>query len=190
MSLIAPGRNLVLIGLMGAGKSTVGRVIADLIDRPFTDTDAMVEQEAGLSIPEIFAQHGERHFRALESEAVRWVSALRGQVIAVGGGAVSTPGNATQLRMSGDLVLLDADPAVLAERVGAQAQGRPVVAGAQDVTARLADLRRRRAADYADAAAFTVRTDGVTPTEVAGAILDWADDQPGLLTRDERELRG
>ena len=185
MNVITPGRNLVLIGLMGAGKSTVGRLLAERLHRPFADTDAIVEEEAGLSVAEVFAQHGERAFRDLESEAVRRVSALRGQVIAVGGGAVSTPGNATQLRMSGDLVLLDADPAVLAGRVAGEAASRPMVADADDVTARLADLRRRRDDDYAGAASFTVRTDGRTPEEVAAEILDWAAHQPGLLTSDE-----
>lgn len=185
MNVITPGRNLVLIGLMGAGKSTVGRLLAERLNRPFADTDAIVEEEAGLSVAEVFAQHGERAFRDLESEAVRRVSALRGQVIAVGGGAVSTPGNATQLRMSGDLVLLDADPAVLSGRVAGDAASRPMVADADDVTARLAELRRRRDADYAGAASCTVRTDGRTPEEVTAEILDWAAHQPGLLTWDE-----
>lgn len=188
MNVITPGRNLVLIGLMGAGKSTVGRILADRLGRPFADTDAIVADEAGLAVAEIFAQQGERAFRDLESEAVRRVSALRGQVIAVGGGAVSTPGNATQLRMSGDLVLLDADPAVLAERVGQGAVDRPMVADADDITARLDELRRRRDRDYA-AATFTLRTDTLTPEAVADEILDWARHQPGLLTRDEVVLR-
>ncbi|MEX2618626.1 MAG: shikimate kinase [Egibacteraceae bacterium] len=185
MSVIAPGRNLVLIGLMGAGKTTVGRLLAERLGRPFADTDAIVVEEADQAIPEIFAQQGERAFRELEAEAVRRVSALRGQVIAVGGGAVSTPGNATQLRMSGDLVLLDADPAVLAERVGRGAADRPMVAGAEDVTARLAELRRRRDRDYAGAAAFTVATDTMDPDAIVEMILEWARGQAGLLSWDE-----
>ncbi|HVL99525.1 MAG TPA: shikimate kinase [Egibacteraceae bacterium] len=187
MDLIAPGRNVVLIGLMGAGKSTVGRILAERLGRPFVDTDDLVEDEAGMAIRDIFAEKGERAFRSLESEAVRRVSALRGQVVAVGGGAVSTPGNATQLRMTGDLVLLDADPAVLAERLGTDVEDRPMVAEADDLAARLAELRRRRDHDYARAASCTVRTDGRTPEEVADAILDWARHRPGLLSRDERE---
>lgn len=187
MNVITPGRNLVLIGLMGAGKTTVGQLLAERLARPFVDTDAIVEQQAGLAVSEIFSQRGERAFRALESEAVRHVSALRGQVIAVGGGAVSTPGNSTQLRMSGDLVLLDADPAVLADRVAEDPLARPLVAEAEDVTARLAELRRRRDGDYAAAASLTVPTDARTPDEIADEILSWAAHRPGLLTLDERE---
>lgn len=190
MSVITPGRNLVLIGLMGAGKSTVGRLLAERLGRPFTDTDAIVEEEAGLTIPEIFAQQGERGFRALEAEAVRWVSALRGQVIAVGGGAVSTPGNATQLRMTGDLVLLDAEPAVLAGRMGEETPARPLVADAEDVAARLAELRRRRHDDYVTAAAHTVRTDAKSPEDAVADILEWARHREGLLTWEEREISG
>lgn len=187
MSVITPGRNLVLIGLMGAGKSTVGRLLAERLGRPFVDTDAIVEAEADLTIPEIFSQQGERAFRALEAEAVRRVSALRGQVVAVGGGAVSTPGNATQLRMTGDLVLLDAEPGVLAERLGQETAARPMVADADDVAARLGELRRSRADDYDSAAAHTVRTDARTPEDIAADILDWARHRQGLLTWEELE---
>lgn len=186
MNVITPGRNLVLIGLMGAGKSTVGRLVAERLGRPFVDTDAIVEEEAGMAVGEIFTQRGERAFRRLESEAVRRVSTLRGRVVAVGGGAVSSPDNATQLRMSGDLVLLDADPAVLAQRLSGQTGERPLVAEADDVAARLAELRDRRRDDYARAASFTVATDGRAPDDVVEEILRWALERPGLLARDER----
>lgn len=190
MDAITPGRNLVLIGLMGAGKSTVGRLLAELLGRPFFDTDALVEKEAGRTVPEIFAEQGERVFRSLEAEVVRAVSALRGRVIAVGGGAASTPGNVTQLRMSGDLVLLDAEPAVLAERTAGTEGERPLLDGAGDQAARLAELRRQRDGDYTRAAAVTVRTDGRTPEDIAGEILAWAVHQPGLLAADERPSPG
>lgn len=185
MNVINPGRNLVLIGLMGAGKTTVGRLLAERLDRPFCDTDAMVEAETGRRVADIFADDGERVFREHEAEAVRHVAALHGQVVAAGGGAVCTPGNATQLRMTGELVLLDADPSVLAERVG-RGNLRPMVAGAEDVAERLADLRRRRDADYADAAHHTVHTDGKTPEDIVEEILQWARQRQGLLSRDER----
>ena len=188
MSLLAPGRNLVLIGPMGAGKTTVGRLLADRLRRPFADTDAMVEREAGRPVREIFDESGERAFRALESEMVRRVSALRGQVIAVGGGALGDPLNLTHLRSTGDLVLLDAPPEALAERVGGggDAAARPLLRGADDLAARLASLRDLRDADYNAAAAHPVETAGKTPEEVAAEVLAWARTRPGLLSRDER----
>ena len=183
MSVIAPGRNLVLIGLMGAGKTTVGRLLAERLGRPFTDTDALVEAEEGVTIDEIFVARGERHFRELEAAMVRHVAALRGQVIAVGGGAVMDPANVTHLRSTGDLILLDGNPDELAERVGDGA-GRPLLEGGA-AAERLARLRTERAAAYADAASGVVDTSGRSAAEVADAVLAWAHRQPGLLSRDE-----
>lgn len=183
MSLITPGRNVVLIGLMGAGKSTVGRILAKRLGRPFADTDKLVERAAKASIPEIFEREGERGFRRLEAAAVRNVAALRGQVIAVGGGAVLDPANVTQLRATGDLVLLDADPKDLAQRT--RRRGRPLLDGVEDREARLLQLRSARAAAYTSAAAHVIDSSGRSPDEIADAVLLWASRQPGLLSRDE-----
>lgn len=186
MSVIAPGRNIVLIGLMGAGKSTVGRLLAGRLGRPFADTDALIEKDAGMSISEIFATYDERHFRRLEAEVVRQVAALRGQVVAVGGGAVLDPGNVTQLRSTSDLVLLDAPPDDLAQRLG-DASARPLLAG-EDVAERLDRLRMERAAAYSSAATAVVDTAGRSVEEVADVVLSWARRQPGLLSRDEVDV--
>lgn len=184
MSLLSPGRNIVLIGLMGAGKTTVGRLIAQRLGRPFVDTDEVVESDAHRSIAEIFAQDGERAFRRMESAAVRRVAALRGQVLAVGGGAVLDHGNVTQLRSTGDLVLLDADPSTLAARIP-DASTRPVLSDAGDTSAALARLREARAAAYSDAAGHAIDTTDRTPEQIADAVLEWARGQHGLLSRDE-----
>jgi len=186
MSLLAPGRNLVLIGMMGSGKSTVGRLLADRLGRPFVDTDAAVERATGARVAETFDRVGERTFRALESEQVRKVAALRGQVVAVGGGAVLDPSNVTFLRATGDLVLLDARPEELAARVGDD-QTRPLLAGTSDRIARLTTLRAARDEAYLAAAAHLVDTTGLPPEEVAQRVLDWAGFVPGLLTAAERE---
>lgn len=185
-SLLAPGRNLVLIGMMGAGKTAVGRLVAARLGRPFVDTDTLVMVEARKTIPQLFAEAGERAFRAYEAAAIRRVATLRGQVVAVGGGAVTDPANITSLRATGDLVLLDASPAVLAERVAA-GRGRPLLDGAEDLAARLGELRARRDGAYRGAASHTVDTTARTLDEVAEEVLAWAQAQPGLLSRDERE---
>jgi shikimate kinase len=187
MSVITPGRNIVLAGLMGSGKTTVGRLVADRLGRPLFDTDAEVEREAGRTIPEIFTEQGERGFRDLESEAVRAVSALRGRVVAVGGGAVLRPANVTHLRSTGDIVILDAPPEVLASRVGAGGD-RPLLADADDRVERLARLRSEREAAYRAAASGVIDTAGKTPEAVAEDVLAWARNRPGLLAREERDL--
>lgn len=189
MSLLAPGRNLVLIGLMGVGKSTVAPIVGARLGRPVVDTDAIIEAEAGKPVAQLFAELGERAFRAVESERVRHTAALRGQVVAVGGGAVLDSGNVTQLRSTGDLVLLDAVPATLAARVGEDASERPLLEG-RDAEATLAALRRERDAVYAAAAAHAVDTTDRSPEQVADEVLDWAVHVPGLLSREERSELG
>lgn len=188
-SLLSPGRNLVLVGMMGTGKSTVGRILAGRLDRPFVDTDAAIETRTGRTVAQLFAELGERRFRALEAEEVRGVAALRGQVVAVGGGAVLDPANVTHLRGTGDLVLLDGDPAALAARIAAQ-QGddpaRPLLAAHADPAAALAALRRAREDAYLAAASHTIDTTAADPDEVADAVLWWARLVPGLLTPPER----
>ena len=188
MSVLLPGRNLVLIGLMGAGKSTVGEILARRLGRPLVDTDEMVEAEAGKPIKEIFAEEGERGFRDRESLAIRRVSALRGQVVSVGGGALLERANARDLRMTGDLVLLDAPAEVLSERLDVEGTAeRPLLTDADDLTERLAHLLAERRADYERAAAYIVDTTGRDPEDIAEEILDWARTRSGLLAREERD---
>lgn len=186
MSPLVPGRNLVLIGLMGSGKSTVGRMVAERLGRPFVDTDARIEAELGMSVAEVFARQGERAFRAAEAQAIRHVSALRGQVVAVGGGAVVAQDNVRHLKATGDVVLLEAEPAELAARVaGEGVQERPLLADGGDVEARLGALLAERAEAYRQAADVTLSTSGRTAAQVADDLLAWAIRQPGLLAREE-----
>jgi shikimate kinase len=184
--MIARGRNIVLVGMMGSGKTVVGQRVAAMLGRPFVDTDALVEAEAHATVSEIFTTQGERAFRAREAEVIRGVSTLRGQVIAAGGGAVVDPANVTALRATGDLVLLDADPVELAKRL-AGCENRPLLQGSDSLVAQLSTIHARREGAYRVAVTHTIDTVGRTPEEVASAVLAWARTQPGLLTRDERE---
>ena len=79
-------KNIVLTGMSGAGKSAIGKTVARLLDRPFVDTDSEIERAAGMSIPQIFSEYGEAHFRQLESETVERVCLKQGAVISTGGG--------------------------------------------------------------------------------------------------------
>ncbi|WP_370325029.1 shikimate kinase [Euzebya sp.] len=187
-SVISPGRNIVLIGLMGSGKSTVGRLVADRLDRPFVDTDDVVEHDARRSIAEIFATDGERDFRELESAAVRQVSALRGQVIAVGGGAVVSATNATALRGTGDLVWLDAPISALVMHLTAEAERgtRPLLGDPATLQATLERLYVERYDAYKRAATHILATEGRPPEVLADEVIAWARTRPGLLAREER----
>jgi shikimate kinase len=165
-------RHLVLVGLMGAGKTTVGERCAERLARPFVDTDDVVEATAHRSVPELFAEAGESVFRDLERDAVRDATASpSAAVIACGGGAVLDPENRRRLREAGTVVWLRAAPAVLAERVDTDGVERPLLAprGAVATLERLAVVR---AAAYEAVADAVVDTDGRTVDEVADAVLE------------------
>lgn len=163
--------NIVLVGLMGSGKSAVGRVLAETLGRPLVDTDALVEVGAGCTIAEIFAERGESAFRDLESAVIGEAAVACGQVIATGGGAVLRPANREALRRSGFVFWLDAAPNELYQRALRQGvEIRPLLAG-PDPLARLRTLAESRAGAYAEAAHHRIDTTGKSPAEVAVLIL-------------------
>jgi shikimate kinase len=165
-------RHVALVGLMGAGKTSVGARCAELLGRPFVDTDEVVEATLGLSVPEIFAAEGEPGFREYERRAVADVCASPVPlVIACGGGAVLDSANRAQLRATSVVVWLRAGPEALAERVGDDADGRPLLKG-RGTAATLALLDVLRAPAYEAAAHTIVETEGRTVDEVAAAVLE------------------
>ena len=109
--------NVTLMGFMGSGKSTVGRILASRLGWAFIDTDRLIEAKTGESIPEIFAAHGEARFRELETAVIQEVARGTRQVIATGGGAILDPANRLALRMAGVVVHLKASPELLWRRV-------------------------------------------------------------------------
>lgn len=109
--MLAEKRNLVLIGMPGAGKSTVGRRVAKRLGKPFFDTDEEILQRIGMPIADFFAARGEAAFRDLESDVIRTLSAKSGAVIATGGGAILRRENVRELKKNGLSVFLDRDPA-------------------------------------------------------------------------------
>ncbi|MBE6644103.1 MAG: shikimate dehydrogenase [Ruminococcaceae bacterium] len=99
--------NIVLIGMPGSGKSTVGKILAKLYERPFIDTDALIEERAGKTISKIFEEWGESSFRALEHEIIKEAAAKNCSVISTGGGAVLNPNNISALRENGKVYFID-----------------------------------------------------------------------------------
>lgn len=167
--------HLLLVGMMGTGKSTVGREVATSSGRRFVDLDGVIEAEAGLSIAEIFVHEGEPAFRRRESEALAAVlaSATGALVVATGGGCVLDAGNRRLLGQSGTVVWLRATPAVLVERLRAETGGidaRPLLA-ADDADAQLAALEASRAPLYAEVADHVVDVDHRSVGELASTIL-------------------
>lgn len=163
------GETVWLVGMMGAGKSSVGPRLAAQLGRPFVDLDAAIEAAAGRSIAELFASEGEAAFRKREREAIERVAG-QGLVVALGGGAVAQPGAVERLLATGRLVYLRARPETLAARVGSDA-ARPLLAGL-DGPGRLARLRSLLAAREGAylRASVVFDTDGLGPDEVARTL--------------------
>lgn len=169
-----PERHLVLVGLMGAGKTTVGELAAARLARPFVDTDRLVEANAGMTVAEIFEHRGEAAFRALEHDAVADACASPAPlVIACGGGAVLDAANRRALRAAGVVVWLQASPAELGARVATEATGdRPLLRGGAPAAATLERLTLLRAPAYEAAAHVTVNTDGLAVDDVADRVIE------------------
>ncbi|GAC1323707.1 MAG: shikimate kinase [Mycobacteriales bacterium] len=161
------GPAIVLVGPPGAGKTTVGRLLADRLGTDFRDTDEDVEEQAGKPIADIFIDSGEAHFRALERAAVARALAEHRGVLALGGGAVLDAGTQELLRGQ-TVVLLDVGMADAARRVGL-ARDRPVLT--LNPRAQLHRLLGERRPLYLQVATAVVGTDGREPADVAADVL-------------------
>ena len=119
-------KNIVLLGFMGSGKSSVGRILSKRLQRPFIDTDHKIEKDHGKKIPEIFAECGEEGFRNIEQQTIEEVSRMEGAIISTGGGSVLRKANVDALRKNGILITLTASPEVIIERVSRK-KNRPLL---------------------------------------------------------------
>ncbi|MEO7442468.1 MAG: shikimate kinase [Acidimicrobiales bacterium] len=165
-----PATRVLLIGMMGAGKSTVGRSLSHRLGCPYFDSDAQVQQRTGRTVPEIFATQGEAAFRAEEKRALAEAVAGDGPVVvSVAGGAVLDPDNRRLLGRSGLVVWLRADVTTLAARVGS-GDGRPLLG--DDPAASLSRLDEQRGPLYAELADVVVDVDAMTPDEAVDFILE------------------
>ncbi|MPY49954.1 shikimate kinase [Streptomyces acidicola] len=157
---------VVLIGLPGCGKTSVGLLLAGRLGLPFRDTDSDIERLTGQSVSRIFEERGEPHFRAWEREAVRAALAEHRGVLALGGGAILDPRSRTLLR-GGPVVHLEADPGEIAGRLTGDAT-RPLLAAGR--SAALRELARTRGPLYRGTARFSVPTRGRSVAQVAAAV--------------------
>src|SRR5207302_5023627 len=171
--------NVVLIGFMATGKTSVGRIVAARLGRPFVDTDALIEAQAGRSVPRIFAEDGEAAFRRLEAEAVVRAAAPGGSVSATGGGVVLSRENMDRLRQHGLIIALWADPKAILARV-APGGDRPLLG--DDPERRVHRLLEERSEFYRKAD-FIVETSALSPDAVADRVV-------GFVLAREDALRG
>lgn len=162
-------KNLVLIGFMGTGKSSVGKVLGRKLSRPVIDIDQMVETQENRRIDVIFEADGEEAFRLLEKQAIAEAAKNDGVVITTGGGAVLDPENLRALRASGWILALTATPETIYHRVK-DSRHRPLLKHT-NVLGEITRLLEARKTLYEDAD-YRFETDGRNPSQVARMILD------------------
>jgi len=168
MSITLP-ENIFLVGLMGAGKSTVGRILARRLGKRFVDTDHEIEKRNGVTIPVIFEIEGEDGFRRREQEVLADLAKEKDLVLSTGGGIVLKPENREVLRNHGFVVYLNARPELLAERTKHD-RTRPLL-NVEDPLTRLRELYAVRDPLYREVAHAIVETGRGAPQQVVQAIL-------------------
>ena len=172
-------RNIVFVGLMGAGKTTMGRRLAKRHGLPFIDTDQEIERRCGASIPTIFDLEGEEGFRKRESKVIADVMQVPGQVVTTGGGAVLAPENRSVLKQ-GFVIYLDATPAHLWIRLKSDSS-RPLLAKSTDPEATLAELHQKRDPLYKEIADLIEPT-GQASVSVVMRVIERGLIKAGVLT--------
>ncbi len=172
--------NIILIGMRGSGKTTVGKLLTQRLGKKLIEMDELIVQRAGQSIPEIVTNYGWEKFRDIEEEVASVVAKLNNVICATGGGVVIREKNVRELKRKGKFIWLKAEMDTLLERIGDD-QYRPSLTGKppkEDMKAVLAE----RTPIYQQVADVTIDTEGRKPEEVAEAIArlyseqGWADD--------------
>jgi shikimate kinase len=163
--------HLILVGLPGVGKSTIGRRVARQLGRQFLDFDQEIERRAGMSIKEIFLLKGEDHFRALEFALTKELSNTGGMVLSPGGGWITQPSSVELLRPAGRIIYLRASPEAVARRLR-RVETRPLLAGRDPVVA-LRELYAKRQALY-ETADIVLDTERLARQQLIAKVVELA----------------
>ncbi len=161
--------NIMLIGFMGTGKSTVSKAISLMMKIEETDMDTYIVERAGMSINDIFSKYGEERFRDIEAECVKEICSESGKIVSCGGGAVLRDENVECMKKNGLIVLLTAEAGTVYDRVK-NSTDRPVLNGNMNVEY-IAQLMEKRKDRYHEVADIIIATDDKTPEDIASEIL-------------------
>ena len=164
------GKNIILTGFMGTGKTVVGRILAKKMKKEFIDTDKIIEEREQNRIVWIFQVKGEKYFRKKEEEVIEEVSQKKDCVIATGGGAIVNEKNYRNLKKNGIIICLTAKPEIILERTS-PIEDRPLLLNSEDVISTIKELMKRREPYYSKAD-YTIDTSDLTPEEVAEKIIE------------------
>lgn len=162
---------LILIGFMGSGKTTISRMLGKMLNTSVTDLDDEIVRRAGMTIPDIFAQNGEEYFRQLEHDTLADIIKSDQGILATGGGTPMRPDNLTILKdTSTPVVLLKASAMETLRRIGGES-GRPLAKSLDEKG--IANLQAQRQVNYDACADLTIKTDGLSPAAIAEEIVSF-----------------
>jgi len=164
--------NIYLVGFMGSGKSTVGRLIAQKLNLQFVDIDKEIEKEQKMCIPDIFSKKGEPFFRELEKEKIQQLTQKDGYVISTGGGLGANPENMKTMKKNGYVVWLDTSLEEVLKRCKNDTD-RPLLNQPLEKVEKLYEDRK----EVYSQAHFKVKTDSKTPEEIAEEVVKWISSQ-------------
>ncbi|MEY8332005.1 shikimate kinase [Lachnospiraceae bacterium 47-T17] len=164
--------NIVLIGFMGSGKSTISRALCNVFAMDVIEMDQVIAEREGMSISEIFEVHGEEYFRNLETGLLRELQSRKGVVISCGGGVPMREENVVEMKKNGKVILLTAKPETILERVRGSHE-RPLLENNKNVDF-ISDLMEKRRIKYETAADIIIHTDGKSEFEICEEIISYA----------------
>lgn len=164
-------KNVVLIGFMGVGKSSTGRMLANMLGFKFIDMDKAIEKKYQMTISEMFEKHGEAYFREREKEMCREAAARKSVVIATGGGTIKDPENVAILKRTGRIICLSASVDSIVERTSGKGT-RPLLDAMKDRRQGIIELLAQRQPMY-DQADYTLDTTDLSPMQVARDIISY-----------------
>lgn len=167
--------NIVLIGFMGSGKSTISRALSKVFAMDVIEMDQVIADREGMSISEIFEVHGEEYFRNLETELLREMQNRKGVVISCGGGVPMRDENVVEMKKNGKVILLTAAPETILERVKNN-HDRPLLENNKNVVF-ISELMEKRRSKYEAAADIIIQTDGKSEFEICEEIISHAKKQ-------------
>jgi shikimate kinase len=171
--------NIVLIGFRGTGKSTVGELLANRLERDFIDSDKYIESSTGKTIKRIFEEEGEEGFRKIEADAIARLSKMDNKIISAGGGAILREDNVRNLKSNGFFILLEATPEIIHNRITQDektTQQRPSLTDKTPLD-EIKHLLEQRERPYKNAADYTINTSYVSCEDIVNEIITIIDEQ-------------
>ena len=165
-------KNIVLIGMSGVGKTTIGQYLSKALDRELIDMDNIIRQKLGISIEEIFSSYGELYFRGLEYNLIQEIYKKEDKIISTGGGIVLESENMVRLKENGIIILLDGSVDTIANNLGRSTTIRPLLNDKDNIRIEIEKLYNSRKELYLSSADFTISVENKTIDKIIYEILD------------------